>query len=82
MFGLRPDGKKLKRLDPVQKIMPHILSARHDSQNLAKYEVECEPFDNFIREQRAKGETFNYMHLVIAGIVRTIATYPRLNRFI
>lgn len=82
MFGLRSDGKKLKGIDPIQKIMPHIMSARHDAQNIAKYEVECEPFDAFIKEQREKGENFNYMHLVIAGMVRTIATYPRLNRFI
>lgn len=82
MFGLRADGKRLKGLDPVQKIMPHIMSSRHDSQNLAKYEVRCEKLDEFIKEQREKGVSFNYMHLVAAGIVRTIAMYPRLNRFI
>ena len=82
MFGLRADGKKLKRIDPIQKIMPHIMSARHDSQNLAKYEVRCEPFDAFISEEREKGIGINYMHLVIAGLVRTIAKKPRLNRFI
>lgn len=82
MFGLRADGKKLKRIDPIQKITPHIMSERHDSQNIAKYEVRCEPFDNFIRKEREKGTNFNYMHLVIAGIVRTIALKPRLNRFV
>lgn len=82
MFGWRSDGKKLKKIDPIQKIMPHIMSARHDAQNIAKYEVDCAPFDKFIKEEREKGTTFNYMHLVIAGIVRTIALKPRLNRFI
>ena len=82
MFGLRPDGKKIKNLDPIQRLMPHIMSARHDSQNLCEYDVRCEPFDEFIKKQREVGEKFNYMHLVIAGIVRTIAQYPRLNRFI
>lgn len=82
MFGLRADGKKLKRIDPIQKITPHIMSARHDSQNITKYEVRCEPFDGFIRKEREKGVTINYMHLVIAGLVRTIALKPRLNRFV
>ena len=50
MFGWRSDGKKLKKIDPIQKIMPHIMSARHDAQNIAKYEVDCAPFDKFIKE--------------------------------
>lgn len=82
MFGLRPDGKRLKNIDPIQKIMPHIMKDRHDGQNIAKYEVRCEPFDEFIKAEREKGNRFNYMHLVIAGIVRTFALKPRLNRFI
>jgi len=82
MFGLRPDGKRLKNIDPIQKIMPHIMKARHDGQNIAKYEVRCEPFDEFIKTERENGNRFNYMHLVIAGIVRTFALKPRLNRFI
>ena len=82
MFGFRADGKKVKGLDPIQKIMPHIMSARHDSQNLTSYDLACEPFDEFIKSEREKGQSVNYMHIMIAGIVRTIATYPRLNRFI
>ena len=82
MFGLRPDGKRLKNIDPIQKIMPHIMKDRHDGQNVAKYELRCEGFDQFIKEEREKGNRFNYMHLVIAGVVRTFAMKPRLNRFI
>lgn len=82
MFGFRADGKKLKGLDPIQKIMPHIMSSRHDSQNLCRYDARCEAFDKFIIEQRELGHHFNYMHLVIASGVRLIAMYPRLNRFV
>lgn len=82
MFGLRPDGKRIKNLDPIQKIMPHIMKDRHDSMNLASYECPCEPIDAFIKEQKAIGQDVKYMHIVIASIVRTIALYPRLNRFI
>ena len=82
MFGLRPDGKKVKDLDPIQRIMPHIMTARHDSQNLTSYDCPCEPLDQFIRSQAASGVEYNYMHILIAALVRTIACYPRLNRFI
>ena len=82
MFGLRADGKRVKGLDPIQKIMPHIMAHRHDSQNLTSYDLPCEPFDDFIKQEREKGHHFNYMHIMIAGIVRTIGQFPRLNRFI
>lgn len=82
MFGLRPDGKKVKDLDPIQRIVPHIMTARHDSQNLTTYDCPCEPMDAFINDQLAKGDVYNYMHLLIAAMVRTFARFPRLNRFI
>lgn len=83
MFGFRPDGKKVKDIDPIQRIIPHIMRHRHDSQNLTGLDLPCEPMDNFIKDEMALGNgTYNYMHIIIAGIVRIIARYPRLNRFI
>ncbi|MBP5488880.1 MAG: hypothetical protein J6X77_04870 [Bacteroidales bacterium] len=82
MFGYRPDGKKIKDIDPIQRIMPHIMKHRHDSQNMTTYECPCEPIDDFIKAEAEKGEKYNYMHVVIASLVRLIALYPRTNRFI
>ena len=82
MFGFRPDGKKIKNIDPIQRIMPHIMKHRHDSQNLTQYDCPCEPIDEFIRSEAEKGEVYNYMHIVIASLVRLIALFPRINRFI
>ena len=83
MLGFRPDGKKVKDIDPIQRIIPHIMRHRHDSQNLTGIDLPCEPMDNFIKDELAQGNgTYNYMHIIIAGIVRIIARYPRLNRFI
>ena len=82
MFGLRPDGKQVRDIDPIQRIMPHIMKHRHDSQNLTSYDVQCEPFDAFIKNELEDGSSYNYMHLVIAGIVRLTGLFPRINRFI
>lgn len=82
MFGFRPDGKKIKNIDPIQRIMPHIMKHRHDSQNSTQYDCPCEPIDDFIRSEAEKGEVYNYMHVVIASLVRLIALFPRTNRFI
>jgi len=82
MFGFRPDGTKVKDIDPIQRIMPHIMKHRHDSQNLSDYDCPCGPIDAFIRSEAGNGESYNYMHIVIASLVRIIALFPRLNRFI
>ena len=82
MFGYRPDGKKVRDLDPIQRIIPHIMTARHDSQNLTSFDISCAPFDDFIREQEGEGMRYTYMDILIAIFVRTIAKLPRLNRFV
>ncbi len=82
MFGRRSDGKKIKSLHPIAKIIPHIMSSRHDSQNLFKYEVLCDPIDEFIAEQRENDVSLTYMHVIIAAIIRLFALRPQLNRFV
>ena len=82
MFGFRSDGVRLKGIDPIQKIIPHIMSARNDSQNTTIFELRCEPLDAFIKEQRANGKNYNYMTIINSAVVRTIAKFPRLNRFV
>lgn len=82
MFGLRADGVRLKGIDPIQRIIPHIMTRRYDAQNMSSYDCRCEPFDAFMQAERDKGFNFNYMHIIIAGLARIIALYPRLNRFV
>lgn len=82
MFGYRPDGKKVKDLDPITKIVPHIMSARHDALNSTTYNIDCSGFDAFIHKQAEQGIQYNYMHILIAAMVRGLALYPALNRFV
>ena len=82
MFGFRPDGKKVKDIDPIQRIIPHIMPTRNDAQNMTEYDCPCEPLDSFIIEQSDKGVEYTYMHMIIAAMVRVYARFPRLNRFV
>jgi len=83
MFGYRVDGKKVRDIDPIQRIIPHIMRHRHDAMNLIAVDLPCEPFDEFIKKESAAGNgEYDYMHIIIAGLVRIVANYPRLNRFV
>lgn len=83
MFGCRVDGKQVRDIDPIQRIVPHIMRHRHDSMIYLTVDLPCEPFDEFIKKELAAGNgEYDYMHIIIAGLVRIIANYPRLNRFV
>jgi hypothetical protein len=82
MFGKRPDGRRLKNLDPIQMVMPYVMTTRSDSMNMYEDTFACEPWDKYIKEKEAEGLKLGYMHILIAAIVRLIALRPQLNRFV
>lgn len=82
MFGHRKDGTIVKSMDPLIKVVPHIMSARHDSQNLYLIETRAEVLDNFIEKERENGVSFSYFHILLATLVRVFKERPELNRFI
>jgi len=83
MFGLRSDGKKVKNIDPLMKIVPHIMFHRYDAMVMQAQDYDCEGMDNYIFEKRKnEGIRFNYLDILIASMVRVISQRPKLNRFI
>lgn len=82
MLKKRPDGRIVKTVPPIQKIMPYIMKTRTDSMNTYDDFFECEVWDAYIKEKEAEGIKMSYMHILIAGVVRMIALRPQLNRFV
>ena len=82
MLKKRPDGRVVKSVPPIQKIMPYIMKTRTDSMNMYDDVFNCEEWDSYIKEKEAEGLKMSYMHIFIAGVVRMIALRPQLNRFI
>lgn len=82
MFGKRPDGRELKSLAPMEKIIPYIMKERHDSMTMYEDSFDCAPLDAYIREKREQGIKITYMHILIAATVRMMALRPALNRFV
>lgn len=81
MFSKRSDGRLIKGLDPVFKLVPHIMYKRSESQIFYKQELSTEVFDAYIKEKRIQGFELTYMSIVISALVRLLAQRPRLNRF-
>ena len=82
MFGKRPDGRLLKKLNPFDRIIPYIMKERSDSMVMFEDSFDCAAMDEYIRASRANGLPMSYMHILIAATVRILAIRPKLNRFV
>lgn len=82
MWGNRPDGRRIRNVDPTQLITGFLMKKRYDAMTMYEDSFNCEAWDTYIKEKEAQGIKLGYMHIFIAGIVRMIALKPRLNRFV
>lgn len=83
MLLTRSDGRRIRSLPPMQKIIPYIMRSRAASINLFQEHVDCTPLNNYICAHEVNGQrTMSTMHLLIAAIVRVVAQRPQLNRFV
>lgn len=82
MFNKRPDGRRIRNVEPLQLITSYLMKRRYDAMNMYEDTLPCEPWDAYIKEKEAEGLKLGYMHIFIAGVVRLLAIKPRLNRFV
>ena len=82
MWGNRPDGRRIRNIDPTQLITSFLMPRRYDAMTMYEDSINCEVWDKYIKEKEAEGIKIGYMHIFIAGVVRMLAMKPRLNRFV
>ncbi|MBR0040659.1 MAG: 2-oxo acid dehydrogenase subunit E2 [Oscillospiraceae bacterium] len=83
MFGRRPDGRRIRDIDPVMQITPYVMPMRCDAQVFLKHRADMDVLSRYIRRQKAeKGEAVSYMQIIVAAYVRAVARNPQVNRFI
>lgn len=82
MFGKRSDARLIKTLGPMQKISPYIMKTRTDAMNMFEESISCEKIDSYIASKAEEGIEIEYMHIIIAALVRVLALKPQLNRYV
>ena len=82
MFGRRSDGKKIKTIDPIFKVIPCIMKTRNDSQVYFKQDIVLTPIEDYINRKAEEGIKISMMDVFYAAIIRVIALRPHLNRFV
>lgn len=79
---MRPDGRKLKKVDPMYRVVPHIMVHRHDAMNMITLDIPLEPIQKYIRQKASEGVHITHMGVILAAYLHTMAEFPALNRFI
>lgn len=82
-LGDRKQGRKLRTLSPLIKLMPYIMPKRNDSLNYFTEKLDVSEADKFCREQIKNGNTnFTLLHIFIASYIRVVSQRPAINRFV
>lgn len=82
MFGRRPDGRRLKKIDPIIRITPYLMPMRCDAQVFLEHQIDYEKLARYIAEKNRQGEKITFMQIIVAAYVRGISQHPEINRFI
>ena len=82
MFRHRSDGVFAKDADPILGMTSHIMPHRYDAMVQFLLVQRCENMDEYIKKMSEKGIKINYMHILVATLVRLYATKPQINRFV
>ncbi|MCR5565609.1 MAG: 2-oxo acid dehydrogenase subunit E2 [Clostridiales bacterium] len=82
MFGRRPDGRRLKDLDPIVKITPYLMPMRCDAQVFLEHKADYEKLSRYIVKKSQEGQKITFMQILVAAYVRAISNNPEVNRFI
>lgn len=82
-LGDRSDGRKLRTLQPMNRLMPYIMKNRSDAQNTFADKIEVSKADLLCRQKVLEGKTnFSFLHVLLAAYLRTITQRPAINRFV
>lgn len=79
---MRSDGRRIKTLDPMFAIIPHLMPQRYDSQVMSETEINYTLIRKYISQKAKEGIDIGFMSVFLAAYLRTICNVPELNRFV
>lgn len=82
MFGYRPDGRRVKDVDPIVRITPYLMPMRCDAQVFLQHRLDYEKLARYIARKNREGEKITFMQIIMAAYVRAVSLNPQVNRFI
>ena len=82
MFGFRPEGRRVKDMDPIVQMTPYLMPQRCDAQVFLDYEADYDPMMRYIAKKSREGVKITFMEIIVAAYIRAVSQVPEINRFI
>ncbi|MBP8811965.1 MAG: 2-oxo acid dehydrogenase subunit E2 [Kofleriaceae bacterium] len=83
MLITRPDGVRLRGLDPMRRMMPMLMPTRNEAVVYYEQIVDATALTAFLDEaNRGDGPKLTPLHLVVAALGRVLLARPQLDRFV
>jgi len=79
---MRADGRRIKTLDPLFQIVPHLMTKRYDAQVSGETEINYSKIKKYINQKKKEDINISFMSVLIAAYLRMVTHMPELNRFI
>jgi hypothetical protein len=82
-FGDRPDGRRLRTIDPFFSVAAYIMKKRSSAANFFSGTLTITEVEKYIREKRRDNMPgLGLLHFFIAAYVRIVSQKPAINRFV
>lgn len=82
-LGDRPDGRRLRTLDPLFGVAPYIMKKKSGASNQFSGSIDITEAEKYIHGKRRSGMPgLGILHVFVAAYVRVLSQRPALNRFI
>ena len=78
----RSDGKRVRGIPALDRLIPHIMNRRYDATNFVKVEFDMARLHELLRRLRVEGHQVGVMEAVITAFALLLQRTPELNRFI
>jgi pyruvate/2-oxoglutarate dehydrogenase complex dihydrolipoamide acyltransferase (E2) component len=87
MLFWRPDGTRLRGLDPMRRMLPMLMPGRNESIVFYEQMVDATAMTAYIERwnrgpEGAQGAHLTPLHLVVASLGRVLTARPQLDRFV
>lgn len=83
MLFTRPDGTRLRDLDPMRRMLPMLMPTRNEAAVYYEQIVDATALTAFLERWNAgPGPRLTPLHLVVASLGRLLVARPALDRFV
>ena len=74
----RPDGIRLKNVDPMYRVACHVMDKRYDAMNMITIDIPLDPIKAYLKDAKRRGHNLSHMGVILAAQAVMMALFAVL----